>query len=228
MKKTLLLAFAVACGVSAAQAKEITFTFNEGVVANGSTVEFTEYEEFDWGTYTEVFIEPKVFVTKDSSEPIDMQLTSDYPVQLCIGGQCEAAMDITKEDLTFPVNTLQDLMLDCSIIYMPDEEVIIPEITVNIKAWYQSTPENPTSFTIKMGTVAAIHNIVADTTPVKVAANTLSYNVNGTSVATIFNTAGQQVLSQTVSGNGTLNLNALPAGIYIYSVNGVTGKFIVR
>lgn len=229
MKKFLLLTLTAVFGLSAVSAKEITFSFDGKTVANNGTVEFTKYEEFDWGTQTEVFIEPKIYISKDSSEPINLRSTSDYPVQLCIGGQCEASENILKENLTFDVNTPEDLWLDCSLFFDKGQDIVLPEITVKLEAWYASAPSNVKSMVVKMGNVAGVSDAITTKDAVTVNNRTLAYIINsGETDLTVFNLAGHAVSRHKVQGKGTISLASLPVGIYLFRVNGIVGKFIVK
>lgn len=231
MKKFLLVVFSALLSYSAMSAKELTFYYGNQTVAANATVEFSTYESFDWGTQTEIFFEPKIYISKDTAEPVTIKTSANYPVQVCIGGQCEAAEEILKEGLQFAANTKTDLLLDCSIFFDKNQEIDIPAIVVEIEAWYTSEPNNITKMTLEMGKTAAVYDIVSDHNTVAVVNKTLNYNVDGASNITVFNLSGQSVTSHKVQGAGSISLDSLPTGIYMYRVDGAvrsTGKFINR
>lgn len=228
MKKLLLIALSLFAASTAMSAKELSFTFDGQPVANGATVEFGEYEELDFGTQTAVFIEPLVYITKDALETVNIRTTANYPVQVCIGGECTAAENILKEKLSFPPNTPTDLQLDAKLFFDKGEEVVLPAIEVLIEAWYTSTPGEITSMTVKMGDIASVQSIIANANVVVPAGKNLNYNFNASTDITVFNLSGRAVAKQRVQGTGSLNLSSLPVGIYLYRAGGLTGKFILR
>lgn len=231
MKKLLLIALSVLSGFTAISAKELTFYVGDRTVANGETVEYAQYDTYPMGSKTEVFIDPMVYISKDVATSVSLKTTSNYPIQVCIGGQCEAAESIVKNNLSFDANKKENLLLDCSIMFAADEEIVLPAIDVLIEAWFTDDPANVTSFTLKMGDVAGITNVAAAKNRISVLNRVLNYNVEGTSNIVIFNLAGSPVYSQKVTGAGSLSLESLPVGIYLFRADGdahATGKFIVR
>ena len=204
---------------------------NGADIAPDTSVKFPDYEVFSYGTETEVFIDPMIFITKDSDDPVTVRTTSNYPIQLCIGGQCEAAQNITKEGLTFAANTPTSLLLDCSIIFNEGEEIILPEIDVLIEAWYTSDPANVTKMRLFMGNIAGINDVAANRNMISVNGKALNYKVNGTSTIEVFNLTGRCVSTKTVQGSGTVSLGNLSKGVYLYRVNGAmkaTGKIVIK
>lgn len=62
----------------------------------------------------------------------------------------------------------------------------------------------------------------------KVNGRTLAYGVEGSSQLTLYTIAGQTALSRSVSGNGSISLSGVPAGVYIYRLADKTGKIVVK
>lgn len=228
MNKKLLFSLAMLATMTFASAKEITFTYEGEPISNGSTIEFEGYEKYEWTLQTEVVIAPEIFITKDSEAAVDIRTTSNYPIQVCIGGLCVAETNILKEGLLFEPNTPNDLLLDATIYYDKGQEIVLPKIEVLVEAWYSDDPTNVTKFTLKMGDVAGITDATVNANVVALSGKTLNYNVKGSSNLTIYNLSGRAVLSHKVNGAGSISLASLPVGIYLYRVAGTTGKFIVK
>lgn len=231
MKKFLLVSLSLLSVFSALSAKELTFYLGDEKIPANGTVNFEGYEEFPSGSKTEYYIDPQVFIMKDASDNVSLKMTSNYDVQLCIGGQCEAATVVEKPNLSFDANTKTDLLLECSVFLDKDAEVVLPEINVLIEAWYVDDPTNVYSMRINMGDVAGLSNIEKNVVEVKVVNKSLTYNLDGASTISIFNLAGTTVASHKVSGRGSVSLASLPAGAYLYRAEGVkgcAGKFIIR
>ena len=54
------------------------------------------------------------------------------------------------------------------------------------------------------------------------------YALNAPSTLAVYNICGSQVASAAVQGEGVYDISGLTKGIYIYSVAGKSGKFIVK
>ena len=230
MKKTLLFSFFIATTL-AMSAKTIVFSHNgENIPADGTFV-YSEYETYPMGKATEVFIDPEIYVTKDSSDPVSIRTTANYPIQLCIGGQCEANENILKENLTFNPNTPTSLLLDCSIIFNEGEALDIPEIDVLIEAWYSSTPDDVTKMKLLMGKVASSDDLTVNRNIISVNGRSFSYNLDSESSIEIFNLTGRCVASRKIQGTGSVAFDNLTKGVYIYRISGAmksVGKFVVN
>ena len=233
MKKLLLVSLSILSAFSALSAKELKFSVGENAVANGGVYEFSGYTVYSYtSTQDEVFIDPEVYLVSDVTGDVSIKTTANYPVQVCIGGQCTADEIIEKNNLPFSANKKENLLLDCSVYVNKGDEIVLPAIEVLVEAWYSNDPATVYSFTLKMGDVnAGVNDIVKDKNAVKVVGKTLSYNLNAASLVSLYNLAGSAVGSFKVNGSGSLNLESLPAGIYLYRIEGAareTGKFIIR
>lgn len=73
---------------------------------------------------------------------------------------------------------------------------------------------------------------LTDIEGINYSAGALRYNFAASTNVAVYSIAGNQVLSRTVSGNGSIDLGTLHRGIYIYiyiyNAGGTTGKFVVR
>ncbi len=58
--------------------------------------------------------------------------------------------------------------------------------------------------------------------------NTLEYNAAQPTKLDIYNTSGALVMSSKIYSTGSISLDSLHPGVYIYSANGTTGKILVR
>lgn len=231
MKKILLLSFVALSSIASLSAKQLTFSQNGEAIAPGATVEFKDYEEFDMGAFTEVFIDPQIFITKDSSDPVTLRTTANFPIQVCIGGQCEAAESVLKENLQFAANTPTSLLLDCSVIFGQGESIDLPQIEVLIEAWYSSDSSSVTSMKLLMGDVAGANDITKNKNIVTVSGKTFTYSLDGQTTLEVFNLTGRCVSTKSLQGNGSVSIDNLTKGVYLYRLSGKvksTGKFAVK
>ena len=230
MKKTLLLGIALLGLGMAANAKQLTFYYDGTSVGNGSTIEFSGYEEFDWGVQIEAFMEPKIYLESDIAANVAVTSKSNFPVQLCIGGQCEAAEQISKT-VTLEAGKRTDLLLDCSVFFDKGEAIVLPYIESTIEAYYIDSPADKTTIYLKMGSAAGVEGVAADMSSIGTCCNAINYSMTSPTVITVADLNGRVVESRTVSGNGRIDLSELPAGVYVYSTQGAmkaSGKIFIK
>lgn len=231
MKKNLLLGIAILGLCSSLSAQTLTFYNGNEPVAPGGTVNFSDYEPFEYNGMVEAYLDPKISIMKDSEGPVTIKATSNYEVQLCIGGQCEAATEVVKDNLQFDANTLADLLLECSVFFASGEPIVIPDINVLIEAWYSNDPSKVTSMTLHMGGEAGLSSVETDTNVVYAENGLIRYNVTAPVKIDVYNTSGSKLLNRVVSGSGALSLSSLPSGLYIYRAEGAasaSGKILVK
>ncbi|MGQ1948800.1 T9SS type A sorting domain-containing protein, partial [Geofilum sp. OHC36d9] len=88
---------------------------------------------------------------------------------------------------------------------------------------------NTMDVTITVGTNVSIHAIEQNTTAINVYPNpaTTVITVSGsTGVASLYSLDGTKVLVQDLSHSNSINISALPSGLYLLSVDGVIIKVV--
>lgn len=75
---------------------------------------------------------------------------------------------------------------------------------------------------------AGIDAPAAATQSLTVSHRVLNYSVEGAVQLAVYNISGRAVVNRRVSATGSLNLAALPAGVYVYRLGNTTGKFLLR
>lgn len=220
--KKILLSIALLGGLfMTGNAKELTFIYNDAPVANGGVVEFFDYETYPG----EIFINPEIYLESDIDATVTLKSVANYPVQICIGGQCEADEYVYKDDLNFKGGVPQDVLLDCSL-YGDVDEIVIPSIEVQLEAWYNDDPSTVYSITVKMGDWAAIKSISGDSSKVNFDGRNLNYDLGSASTISLYSLSGKTILSKNVAGSGSINLNGLSKGVYLYRIAGKNGKTV--
>lgn len=228
MKKLLLSAMLLAGGIGFSNA-QLSFIFDGVEVPSGSTVEFYEYETYPYGkNKTEIFIKPDLFLNSAKKGNVNINTSSNYDVQVCIGGLCEASQSVVKTNIPFEANVPQDMLIDCSIYVDNDQEIVVPEIKVQINASY-SDGSSPVNLTLLMGSNAGVEGVTVDANKVVTSGKTLYYTVDKLSNLSVYSLSGRTVVNREVSGKGSISLENLPAGIYIYRIaGGKSGKFVIK
>ena len=84
------------------------------------------------------------------------------------------------------------------------------------------------TFTIVVNPSSGTATIVADDAAFRAVSGGIQYTVGAPTAAALYSITGKKVLSANINGNGTLSTANLPAGIYIYTLNGKSGKIVLK
>lgn len=244
--KKLLLAMCLATGFAGSMAaQELQVLFQGEPVENGGTVVFKQYEVetqyYDEGDVHIEFstwkVDPKLMLVSDVVAPITVSVnsTTGVPIQLCAGGQCQQGVEITKAVENLVANTPLDLQLDWLANTEDGTQVYdIPEMIVDVEIYYTEDPSNALTFTLEMGgvqAVAAVEELGAGQNLVKLNGRQLEYDLPASSQINVYSLSGKNVINANVAGAGSLSLEGLSKGIYIYKVSGKYNKaqkFIIK
>lgn len=241
MKKLLLATLLAAGGMIPMSAGEFSVLFENEPIENGSTVVFEgysldiqEYPGFDMKFYTWT-VDPELYLVSDSADPMTIHAKSLNGVdfQLCAGGTCMRGTDITKPVEALKADTPLNLQLDWTKSVIDEPEIEIPAMEIAVEIYYTSNPSDVFSFTLKMGgfKAAGVDSVGADDVNVVLKGNALYYDLPSASQISVYSLSGKTVLNKTVSGNGSLSLDGLSKGVYLYRVSGKSNKsakFIIK
>lgn len=75
---------------------------------------------------------------------------------------------------------------------------------------------------------AGISETSAAANTLKFSGRTLHFSMESTANFSLYNISGRQVVSRSISGTGSLNLSAFPAGVYVYRCGSLTGKVLLH
>ena len=233
--KKLLLSLALLGGLSFGANAELYYTCEGQTYHNGDVINYEGYEYVPVlnpdgspsGMY-QFKVDPEVnLVSTESTESAVVSTTSNIAVNLCAGGDCTNGTNNVKTDVKLVANEPLNLQMD----YAPaainfGEDVEVPAITVKIT----STVGNETCVvTVNMGGLTAgVESLGVNQDSVRVIGKSLNYDVTGSAQLSIYSLSGKTVVNKTVAGNGSVNLVNLSSGIYLYRLNGRTGKFIIK
>lgn len=231
MKKLLLLSLVAAVGCFGTKAQELSFLYEGEPVPDKGTVIYEEIEEeaYPEMSYWVATIDPKLHIVSEADATVTVHTKSNVPIQLCAGGACEFGDELTKSQVNLTSDVPLNLQLDWVADSFEGPVTDIPYIEVFIEAWYNDDPSNYISMTLKMGTGAEVKSINTNRNKVSVAGKMLNYSLDKASSITIYSLTGRTVKSINASGNGSVNLDTLPAGVYIYRLSNskTTGKFVI-
>ena len=232
MKKifTLLVLFATALTASA----QLSFTMDGNTIENGATITSSKLNpsitEFGF-----VGFKPDVFVNseKAGNVTVEVKALDGRGVSLCFGGTCINGKNLSKsKDMTAGESV--DIQLDGGGMFISGTQTYKCEVT----AYYTSDRSSTISFTIIMTndpTVLAVGSIEAENDGVMFDGRTMSYTFAAAAPRTVslYTVSGKQVAQWNVdAAAGTLSLDNLKNGTYVYAVKGagtnISGKVVLK
>lgn len=231
MKKifTLLVLFATALTASA----QLSFTMDGNTIENGATITSSKVDP----TFAEmgfVMFKPDVFVCseKAGNVTVEVKALDGRSVSLCFGGNCINGKNLSKSK-DMAAGESVDIQLDGGGM-ITGTQTYKCEVT----AYYTSDPSSTISFTIIMTndpTVLAVGSIEAENDGVMFDGRTMSYTFAAAAPRTVslYTVSGKQVAQWNVdAAAGTLSLDNLKNGTYVYAVKGagtnISGKVVLK
>ena len=232
MKKifTLLVLFATALTASA----QLSFTMDGNTIENGATITSSKLDP-SFEAMGFVMFKPDVFVNseKAGNVTVEVKALDGRSVSLCFGGNCINGKNLSKsKDMTAGESV--DIQLDGGGMFISGTQTYKCEVT----AYYTSDRSSTISFTIIMTndpTVLAVGSIEAENDGVMFDGRTMSYTFAAAAPRTVslYTVSGKQVAQWNVdAAAGTLSLDNLQNGAYVYAVKGagtnISGKVVLK
>lgn len=232
MKKifTLLVLFATALTASA----QLSFTMDGNTIENGATITSSKLDP-SFEAMGFVMFKPDVFVSseKAGNVTVEVKALDGRSVSLCFGGNCINGKNLSKsKDMTAGESV--DIQLDGGGMFISGTQTYKCEVT----AYYTSDRSSTISFTMIMTndpTVLAVGSIEAENDGVMFDGRTMSYTFAAAAPRTVslYTVSGKQVAQWNVdAAAGTLSLDNLKNGTYVYAVKGagtnISGKVVLK
>ena len=232
MKKifTLLVLFATALTASA----QLSFTMDGNTIENGATITTSKldpsFEEMGF-----VRFKPDVFVSleKAGNVTVEVKALDGRSVDLCLGGNCISGKNLSKA-VDLAAGASVNIELDAGGMFISGTQTYKCEVT----AYYTSDRSSTISFTMIMTndpTVLAVGSIEAENDGVMFDGRTMSYTFAAAAPRTVslYTVSGKQVAQWNVdAAAGTLSLDNLKNGTYVYAVKGagtnISGKVVLK
>ena len=232
MKKifTLLVLFATALTASA----QLSFTMDGNTIENGATITSSKVDP-SFAEFGSVMFMPGVFVNseKAGNVTVEVKALDGRGVSLCFGGICINGENLSKsKDMTAGESV--DIQLEGGGMFITGTQTYKCEVT----AYYTSDRSSTISFTLIMTndpTVLAVGSIEAENDGVMFDGRTMSYTFAAAAPRTVslYTVSGKQVAQWNVdAAAGTLSLDNLKNGTYVYAVKGagtnISGKVVLK
>ena len=233
MKKIYMIAAAALLTVTTAGARELKFCQGDKVFNAQDRLVWNQCKIEDYGADGKDYVyDPGISILSDvdaNDVIVTATCTTGQNIQLCCGGSCEMGPSITKRNIEVKAGVpLASQLEQTGQTYSADEP--IPHVEVELTAQYADDPSSLIKLEIVFDTGTGIASVKADNdiTAVK---EGIRYNLTSASEVSLYDMTGRRVVTAKVSGSGIIPTAALPAGIYVYSVEGTsrrTGKLFVR
>ena len=232
MKKifTLLVLFATALTASA----QLSFTMDGNTIENGATITSSKVDP-SFAEFGSVMFKPDVFVNseKAGNVTVEVKALDGRGVSLCFGGTCINGKNLSKsKDMTAGESV--DIQLEGGGMFITGTQTYKCEVT----AYYTSDRSSTISFTLIMTndpTVLAVGSVEAENDGVMFDGRTMSYTFAAAAPRTVslYTVSGKQVAQWNVdAAAGTLSLDNLQNGTYVYAVKGagtnISGKVVLK
>lgn len=201
----------------------------EVVYENGETVEISVEQTWYGDDYFTLQWDPEFYIVADAACNAIVSVNSPKGfVQFCGGTTTECINTSTTnpavKQFALQPNAPQNMVID--ILDMTGSYPFSDDIETTVTATY-----NGKTYSLKVifkATSAGVNEVSTDVTKVAVEGRTLHYYFAQPTLVTLYTISGQPAMTHTVNGAGSLSLDALPGGVYLYRAGARTGKFVVR
>lgn len=236
MNKIFTSVLALACA-GMAYADSFNVTYDGAVLPVGETSIQIGYElQSLTPTLSLAKWEPGFYVESDHNTKVVVDLTSDnldYAsfVQDCTGGGCKDAPVKT----TYDVEAGTPLHLEIHRLTQPLSAVTAQgDITGILKVYEEGNEARTVTLTINFmvkpaSEVGALDNVAVGGDYVRLeSGNSLSYNLSSATRLEVYSILGTRLVDRAVSGHGSVSLDFLGRGVYIYRAGRISGKIVVK
>ncbi|MDE5959020.1 MAG: T9SS type A sorting domain-containing protein [Muribaculaceae bacterium] len=163
-----------------------------------------------------------------TSTTVTVTVSSESAVQFCGGdGNCQMTSPGKPVEKKIALTSGKPEALQIEIMDMggaiADDEEMTATLTV-------ASLTKTDTYTIKFlpKNNAGILDMETEANAISVSGRSLTYSFTHPTVLTLYTISGQAAVTRTLNGAGSMSLEALPGGVYIYRAGTQTGKFIVR
>ena len=228
MKKTItsILALALAMGMSAQSFKILQ---GEREITNGESFEVGYSKKgpiVSWESSS-------IYSAEGGSFTCEVSTASDNwnKLQACCGGVCEGVTgvnEVLKKTFDLEAGKTLDMQIHRVSGTLASQS---GDLVANVKIYPTAKPDeaftySPNFVVMSAEDVAGIEDVATNHEYVKVSGGELTYSGNGQ--LGIYTILGNCLKSVYVQGEGAVDITTLPAGIYVYRLGKLSGKFTVK
>lgn len=223
------------------------FIFQDKATTNGETY-YAPYTVDDMG-FMKVYEQQSYLSLKGiKGKEVTLSVNADSIIAVCgLTGQCINTKSDTRSAILGEGNDEiadgEPITIDLEIhgegamvfddSFDPSND--LPIVTIEAKAWYTDSPDDVATVKVILTNktaeeLAGIADVVSDSSAdiTFISGNVLNYNISNPTKLEIYNTTGALVLSRKIASVGSISLDVLAPGIYIYAAANKSGKILVR
>ncbi len=224
MKKLYIMLAGLALATSV-QARELNFYLGDKVIENNSELTFNELEVTDGPRGKKIVkMAPELYLGTDtysSKIAVTSACTSGESIQLCAGGACEAGTSVTK---TVTLQQGGKVALEFHYTGTFDSEADFPTVVTDFTAQDGDREETKKSFTLVMNSKNGGVSVIENSNSFLPVKGGIEYSVATPTRVSLYSIVGLKVLETTIDGSGVLSTSELPAGVYVYTLEGSAAK----
>ncbi len=231
MNKIFTLIISIICAI-AVNAQDFTCTVDGKPVENDGTITVGYSYGVDgapfWKSVPEIALSP----SEDVSCDIKTSCQPGSPVKFCYG-ICKSPVldngfDVISYTFDLKANKAEKLDIEYEDFTAIDQNTVPEKTSVDVTVTVKLRQRF--HFTLVFdGNTAGIDNVAGDGNFVNLAAgNILEYNVPEGTKLDVYSINGATVLERTVNGHGSLSLDRLAPGVYLYKAGALSGKVLVK
>lgn len=216
MKKSLLIASALMLAGSAYAETSLYMGETKMEAGKTYTCPVTEYMLGGYCMDPDLSVQSDV----DATFTFAYKCTTGQELQFCGPGQCQTFKESSYSG-TVEAGKKWRAQLEYIDSRAKDPESVAKDINVELTL-------DTNSYTLIMNSSEGKVTMIQKDRNVAFSNNALVFNLSGAANATVYDMQGRKVLSTIVSGNGSLDLNTLGRGAYIYRIGNISGKVLVK
>ncbi len=226
MRKLYL--FLACLAAFSAQAVSLKVYMGDKEITPGSTAYFSDYqaEEYESGVW-DIKMDPKLYVESDfttNNVSVTAVCTSGHNIQMCAGTNCQIGETVVKDNLTLRKG--QKFALEFEYMNMEYEGATVPDVVT--KFTVTGADSGPIEFTVVMGPSAALVSRVEMSDEIRLTSAGIEYGLTSAKDFALYTVDGICVMKASLEGNGLLPTNGLVKGVYLYTLDGHSGKIFVK
>ncbi|HHT21791.1 MAG TPA: T9SS type A sorting domain-containing protein [Bacteroidales bacterium] len=210
----------------ASERQVLRLQVSNGMVSDEAVILFSENANSDWNSSKLMNPGLNIYTVKAGADlALNSRTAIEYDVETTVGVKAESGV------YTFSASKFENFGAEKA--YLLDKvanvatDLSTGDYTVNFTEAYEGTDRFALVFP-RSGVITGLENAEQAGFFAFANNNRISVNSDAAGMIYVFNSIGQQVAAQAISGKLTTVSTALPAGIYMVKVNSLTTKVVVR
>lgn len=236
--KRIITFFSAIALVATLSAQEISAVYNGKKIEDGATLTVNGFENLGgvWQSNPEITLtvsDDMAVALKASYTDSHIQFCPEPEGELgaCIQPKKQGELLVAEKEFNLGSNKNVDLKIHWTDDITNIGAANCPSVNTSVAFSVVYKLKTVYSFTLVFDSsyTAGIDNVAGDGSFVNLAAgNILEYNVPAGTKLDVYSLNGATVIERTVNGHGSLSLDRLAPGVYLYKAGSLSGKVLVK